>query len=175
MAGAKDIYPQSELIYNMKTKKQSGFTLIETVVYLALFGIMFSGAITAAYGILESGGRNNTRAMLQEEGEFMLAKINWAVSNASFAEVSADGNLIGKVYSYDFEFKQSDDDLFFVRNYNSEVLNNSAVRIKNLSFSDISSGANGQEGINYGFDLESNAQNGLILTSSFRSIAYLRK
>ena len=56
-----------------------GFTLIETIVYLALFSILMGGAIVAAFNIFESAGRQQTHTMLQEEGNFLIAKINEAV------------------------------------------------------------------------------------------------
>ena len=61
-------------------KGQKGFTLIETLIYLALFAIFFGGAAAAAYAVIETSGRNLTKSMVQEEGNFMLAKINWALS-----------------------------------------------------------------------------------------------
>jgi prepilin-type N-terminal cleavage/methylation domain-containing protein len=155
-----------------KTNQQSGFTLIEVVIYLALFGIMFSGAVVASYSILESSGKNQTRAMMQEEGEFLLAKINWAVSNAQTATVPEGGRLVTDTV----EFDQDGNSLVLKRNTDPGVeLNNSAVSVKNLSFVDISATSNGVKGISYKFDLESNSPNGAILTSNFASTAYLRK
>src|SRR5581483_3447430 len=70
-------------------KSAPGFTLIEVVVYLALFAILFGGAVLAAYNIVESSGRNQSKADIQQEGEFIIGKINWALSGA--ASVSSPG------------------------------------------------------------------------------------
>lgn len=147
--------------------KQSGFTLIETVIYLALFAIMFSGAVAAAYSIIESSGRIRARAVMQEEGEFLLAKINWAVSTAGTASVSENGHLLAD----GLEFARSGDDLAL----NGLPLNTSTVKISDLYFDDISVAGSGQEGISYGFDLYSKTLNGAIITASASSTVYLRK
>jgi prepilin-type N-terminal cleavage/methylation domain-containing protein len=52
-----------------------GFTLIETIIYLALFSIVIGGALAATTVLFEGAGRNTTEARLQEEGTFMLEKI----------------------------------------------------------------------------------------------------
>ena len=57
-------------------KSGAGFTLIEVLVYLALFGLIMSGAVVSAYQMFEASGRNQTRAMIQEEGDFIVAKID---------------------------------------------------------------------------------------------------
>ena len=55
--------------------RRAGFTLIETVVYLGLFAILFSGGIAADYNVLETSGKNQSKAMIQEEGDFLIAKM----------------------------------------------------------------------------------------------------
>ena len=60
-----------------------GFTLIETIIYLALFSVLMTGALVAAYNLMEGGKRMQTRAMLQEEGHFLLGKIEWSMFGAS--------------------------------------------------------------------------------------------
>ena len=160
----------------MKTKQQSGFTLIEVIVYLALFAILFCGVFVAAFSVIESSGKNQSRAMMQEEGEFLLAKINWAVSNAESVQVPEEGHLRATVSGDNLEFQQDGDYLILKRNDDSgEPLNNSAVQVINLFFVDIFATGNGEKGINYGFDLNSNTPNGMSLTSHFESTAYLRK
>lgn len=162
----------------------AGFTLIEVVVYLALFGILFTGAIAGAYSILETANKNQVRAMMQEEGEFLIAKINWAVSNASSAAVPSSGVLQATVLSDNLEFTQSGNDLVLEKNSSGIdiKLNNSAVSIgddgagnSSLFFVDLSNSGTGQKGINYGFELDAKTANGATLTSSFESTAYLRK
>jgi prepilin-type N-terminal cleavage/methylation domain-containing protein len=57
-----------------------GFTLIETLVYLALFALMMASALTAFYTILESNNRNLTKAMVEQEGGFLVGKVDWVLT-----------------------------------------------------------------------------------------------
>lgn len=74
--------------------KSSGFTLIETIIYIALFAILMSGAVVAAYSLLEGGGRNVTAIGIQEEGTFLSRKINWALAGASDVSTSGGGTVL---------------------------------------------------------------------------------
>jgi prepilin-type N-terminal cleavage/methylation domain-containing protein len=65
-----------------------GFTLIETLVYLALFSILMSGAIVGSYQLLQGGAHDRALAFTQSEGTFINRKINWALSGASDASVT---------------------------------------------------------------------------------------
>ncbi len=69
--------------------KNRGFTLLETIIYIGLFGILMSGFVAAAYQLLQNGDRNQLAVSVQEEGTFINRKINWALSNAT--EVTVDG------------------------------------------------------------------------------------
>lgn len=60
-----------------------GFTLIETLVYIALLSIIMGGALTAVYGLIEGSQKINTRTTIQEEGNFVLRKIRGVLSNTT--------------------------------------------------------------------------------------------
>lgn len=64
-------------------KPAAGFTLIEVLIYLALFTIIIGGAIVSVYSILEGSSRTARRILAQEEGNFLLRKIDWALTNAT--------------------------------------------------------------------------------------------
>lgn len=76
------------------TMHNRGFTLMETLIYIALFSILMSGAMIAAYNLLEGGGRNKLAIGTQEEGTFIDRKINWALTGASTVSASADGTTL---------------------------------------------------------------------------------
>lgn len=59
--------------------KNRGFTLIEVLMYLALYCVLIGGAVLAAYNVFEAGGRGETAAMVAEEGQYLTEKINWAL------------------------------------------------------------------------------------------------
>ncbi len=60
-----------------------GFTLIETLVYIGLFSILMVGALIGAFELAQSGPHNETAVALQEEGTFILRKLNWAFTGAT--------------------------------------------------------------------------------------------
>ncbi len=74
--------------------KNKGFTLLETIIYIALFGIIMSSAVAAAYHLLEGGRRNQSAVAVQEEGAFLSRKINWALVGASAVDVPATNTLV---------------------------------------------------------------------------------
>ncbi len=79
----------------MKSRKNnSGFTLMETMVYIALFGIIMSGAVVGTYNLLEGGRRNIDSTKIEEEGTFLNRKINWALTSATGASVSGGGTIL---------------------------------------------------------------------------------
>lgn len=76
---------------NIYKSKNKGFTLMETMIYIALFGIIMTGALVGTYNLLEGGKRNIDTAKIEEEGTFLNRKINWALTGASNVVVSGGG------------------------------------------------------------------------------------
>ena len=76
-----------------KSKTNQGFTLIETLIYVALFFIMIGGCLGAVYQIIQSSNAANARIIVNDEANFLLRKINWALTGASSVYVSAPQNL----------------------------------------------------------------------------------
>lgn len=58
-----------------------GFTLIETLVYIALLGILMGGAMLAVYQLIANVGQVNANIAIEEEANFLLRKVNWALGN----------------------------------------------------------------------------------------------
>lgn len=71
-----------------------GFTLLETLIYIALFGLLMSGAIVGVYNLLEGGARTTDAAAIQEEGTFLSRKISWALSGASAVAIGGGGSTL---------------------------------------------------------------------------------
>ncbi len=162
----------------MKNIKQSGFTLIETLIYLALFGMIFSGVIVCVFNILESSGRNQAKVMLQEDGNFIAAKINWALSQAQNITIPTAGDLQLATASGTLEFKPEVgvQNLLLLRNSNPGLkLNNSNEKVPVLFFVKIEASGDRPAGVNYGFTLTTLSSNGALLSDDFSSTVYLRK
>lgn len=67
---------------------------METMIYIALFALLMSGAVIGAYNLLEGSDRNVAATGIQEEGVFLNRKISWALSGATDATVSGGGSTI---------------------------------------------------------------------------------
>lgn len=68
-----------------------GFTLIETVIYIALFAITMMFVIVVFYQMMDSQDRNRGRLEVETEANFLMQKIRWAVNDAQSISVPAAG------------------------------------------------------------------------------------
>lgn len=72
-----------------------GFTLLEVIIYLALFALLMSGFLAASFSLIESSGKDTTHSMVEAEGDYLLAKINWALASGTPIDPTAlvSGNI----------------------------------------------------------------------------------
>lgn len=73
--------------------KNKGFTIIELVIYMALFSIMLGGLIVTVFQLTESAGNLTSKDAAQEEINFVLKKMDWALADASSIEVPTSNTL----------------------------------------------------------------------------------
>lgn len=66
----------------INSKFSSGFTLIETLLYIGLLGIILGGFIETAYQIIESSNRIREKVYILEETNFMLRKMSFLLNGA---------------------------------------------------------------------------------------------
>lgn len=59
-----------------------GFTLIEMILYLALFSVLIFGLLNASFVILGNLDRHDQHVTALEEGNFIIAKIDWLLTSA---------------------------------------------------------------------------------------------
>lgn len=64
----------------LASRNISGFTLIETIIYIALFSIIFTGLFVSTYPILTGAERLTSNIAADSETAFVLAKINYALN-----------------------------------------------------------------------------------------------
>lgn len=79
---------------NMVRPEEKGFTLLEAIIYIALFSLLLGGMMPAAFQLFRSGSRNMTAYAIQEEAAFIDRKIYWALSGASGAASPSPGELV---------------------------------------------------------------------------------
>ena len=78
----------------MNHKKKSGFTLIEVVIYIALLTIIIGGVFAISMGLAQNIQKTADKAITQEEGNFVLRKINWALAGVDFLTAITSDTLI---------------------------------------------------------------------------------
>ena len=61
--------------------KQSGFTLLESIIYIGLFSIIFTGIFVSVYPIFSGAERLTKNIATEGESAFILSKINYAIAN----------------------------------------------------------------------------------------------
>jgi type II secretory pathway pseudopilin PulG len=158
-----------------------GFTLIETLIYLALYTIIIGGALAAVYSMLESDARNETAAMVEEEGDFLIGKIDWVLSDtasvqspiSSGKELSitlADGSAV--------VFRSIAPALSIqAGSAQEQILNNTDVSVIGLTFIHSLSTSDGldPESVSASFTLVATTSDGRVLSRDFSTLEYLRK
>ncbi len=161
--------------------KKKGFTLIETLIYLALFSVIMAGILTSVYSVSQTSSRNQTKAMILEEGTFLSAKIDWVFSNTSEViwPVSASSSL--SVITFDgteIIIDLNNNNLRIARGTTTpEILNNTNVWISNLSFvHSVESGVGiNPESLEASFTANARTPDGISLSQDFSTIKYLRR
>lgn len=74
-------------------KDQSGFTLIEVILYIGLFVLIMSAVILATYNMIASTDKSQYRSLMHNEGQFVIRKFESSLDNAQSIAVAADGSL----------------------------------------------------------------------------------
>jgi type II secretory pathway pseudopilin PulG len=63
--------------------KKRGFSILEILIYLGLFGILMSSVIATVFSLSVSSDKNIASVGIQEEGTFINRKMSWALSGAT--------------------------------------------------------------------------------------------
>lgn len=148
-------------------KKQRGFTIIETLIYLALYAIMITGIVSAAYLLFASGDRNQAKAELQEEKNYIIAKINYALSGARVAAVTPTTLTIQKYDLSTVVISESGGNML----YNGDRLNNTNTTVSNVSFV---TGSN-PDYVEASFKINGATSNGQTISQWATTTSYIRK
>ncbi len=73
--------------------KQRGFTLIETVMYVGLFGVLMTGGVVTVYELLTNIEDNRTVLATYTEMQFVNQKLAWALAGATAVTAVSSSSL----------------------------------------------------------------------------------
>ncbi len=155
-----------------------GFTLIETIIYIALFAIVIGGGMVATYNIIESTNAGTNHVVLQEEANFLLRKINWALTGATSICSTGSKLVITKITPVScptsanlISFDLNGSNIIITKGTSSPViLNSSSITVLALSFALTTIGT----GVKTQFTLTT-VQNGRKASQIFSTTKYLRQ
>jgi len=160
-----------------------GFTLIETILYIALFAIVIGGGMVASYQIIQATDANYNHIIVQEEANFLFRKIDWALTGAtSICSASGSNLAVTKISPTSCStaanvlvFDLSGSDIRITRGVATPViLNSSSISVSNLLFVK-TLGLNGRpDSVAISFTLTT-TQSGRPASQSFSMTRYLRK
>lgn len=135
----RKIFPQT---LNLKLQISTGFSLIETIVYAALISIIIGMILFAVFQIIESQDRARSKIETEEEANFLMGKIKWALIGAQTINqpaVNSTSSILSlNKYNYQqnplifalatsaIQFSQSSGSL--------TIINSGSVRITRLDF-----------------------------------------
>ena len=71
---------------NRRIEKNSGFTLFEVLIYIALFTVIVGGGVLSALSIFEGTARMDLKTREETELNFTLRKLDWALSGGTILE-----------------------------------------------------------------------------------------
>ena len=138
------------------------FTLIETIIYIALFSILMTGTLLALYGMFGSTTSFKVATDTEAEGLFMTRKLAWVLGDLAAITTPTNGgcnsNLsITKGDGTKIDMRLTDDAIELRRGGSAGVytpLTSDAVTVSRLCFGYLSAPAPGIEACTtiYGFD-----------------------
>jgi prepilin-type N-terminal cleavage/methylation domain-containing protein len=163
----------------LKKKSASGFTLIEVLLYLALFSIIMGGVLISVLNMVEGVGRTRGLIEIQQEGAFIQSKISWALTGAQIVSdppIGTPGSTLSltKFDSTTANLSLNGTDVVIDTGSGPFVLNNSRVDVTALNFTRTVS-VSGVEEVDADFTLSILTDQGKTLTQDFSLSRFLRK
>jgi len=139
-----------------------GFTLIETMIYITITGIMITFLVTAAYQLIGSSDDISLGVVRNEEVNFFLRKVGWSMAGAQSINEPIAGE-IGTTLSITklnfpnnpIVFTATSTDLFIQKgSATSTQLNSSNVKLESLQFQHIAPVGSSPAGLKTSFTID---------------------
>ena len=156
-------------------KSGAGFTLIEVLIYIAFFTLLVGTLLGIAYQTIAAAGQINNKIVLQQEADFILRKIDWALSGAAAAAAGpkpSDITITRFSAPVTVIFSQNGNYIYINSGMGEMGLNSANVAVSNLVFTKIQPPLRPAE-IQVSFGLANAADPSVI--QNFQLVKYLRQ
>ena len=153
-----------------------GFSLLETLMYIALFALIMEGSFTGMLAISELAERNQTKAYLEEEADFIITKVSYEISNATTVSLSGPDATNTEINLTTAEggnvsIELSGSALVIARGNNVGVpFSSSNVRTSKVAFATDSKDSSSP--IYFAFSLQTESASGKIVSEDFSAVSY---
>lgn len=156
--------------------KTLGFTLIEVLVYIALFSMLMLGCISSIFQITESAGSIETQSEVSDESIFVLEKLSTVIKAADSIQIPGVGETSSALHvmtpagpvTYDLVSGM----LFQTRNANSVQVSGNGISVTNLSLTHVAGVSGDPEHVDISISVESRSTSGRILHENLERSIY---
>ncbi|MBI4094626.1 MAG: prepilin-type N-terminal cleavage/methylation domain-containing protein [Candidatus Liptonbacteria bacterium] len=126
-------------------KKRDAFTLIEVLIYIALFSATLFVFVMVFYQLIDSRDQNQLRVEVEEEANFLMKKIEWGLLGADSINEPAPGSTstVLSVNKFNFPdnplvFTLAGDDITLSRGAGAPAaLNSERITVRKLEFAHV--------------------------------------
>lgn len=138
-----------------------GFTLIEALIYITLISIMIVVSISALNTLIDNSAGLNDRVTIEDEANFLLKKIEWALSSLESITLPAEGGSGSSLIINRYNFA-SNPVAFDLNSGNLRmavgggapvILNSDLVVVEDLSFENLAPAGKKPPGITASFSI----------------------
>lgn len=128
--------------------KNKAFTLIETIIYAALFSVIIGLTIGAVYNIIEGSDDLQKNIIADAEAHFLMRKIGWVLTGVSAINLPVSG-ATGASLSVDKTSYSQNPVVFDLDSGNMRIkkdigspviLNNANITVSDLEFQHLAAG-----------------------------------
>ena len=126
---------------SVRFNRTNGFTLLETVVYIALLAILIGGGMIGVFNILEGSGRTRQSMYREQEAYFITRKIDAVISEATSIDEpdvssasTTSGQLTVQAGAETIVINHSGEEILLTRDGTPYELNDALVPATALSF-----------------------------------------
>lgn len=154
---------------NSNMKQLTGFTLIETIIYVSLFIFIIGGSLISASYIFASNALLEQNIFAQEEGGFILGKFRYLLRDTRTAQLSENPEMLSVTNAdntYNLVYNPAQQQVLLQKNNsNFEPLNSPDFPVINFNLDQLDN--NPDTGSKVTIDFSIGSQN-------FKTIKYIR-